>query len=325
MVHLEASGLFKQFRVEEIQAETVEYNKRKKVVHMVQQSGPKAFDLFYQALQKTDQTHLANLLKPYVMVLSPGSTPLELYPRKPATMVDTTQRVKFEAYTKLTRSQAGSDASNEVEKDEYGDTELHSAVLSRNLDKVKSVVNKLHQAKDFAAVNAKNWSAQTPLYLATLTNQVEVMKYLLEYGAQLQLETDAGNNCIHAAVKEGHEVALKILLEALWKRDCRNANVLNAVDNDGKTAMHMAQFGNRWRCMELLLRAGADINAGDRTAGLSPLHHAVKDAHAQSYIYLLMQSTVDPDKRAYNGSTPLHIAADRGNYVARMAADQCRC
>ncbi|XP_014667143.1 PREDICTED: uncharacterized protein LOC106808803 [Priapulus caudatus] len=79
---------------------------------------------------------------------------------KPATMVDTTQRVKFEADTKLTRSQAVGDARHKVEKDEYGNTELHSVILSRRLDEVKSVVNKLHQVKDFAAVNARNWSAQ---------------------------------------------------------------------------------------------------------------------------------------------------------------------
>ncbi|XP_014667919.1 PREDICTED: plasma membrane calcium-transporting ATPase 2-like [Priapulus caudatus] len=38
--------------------------------------------------------------------------------------------------------------------------ELHSPILSRHLDEEKSVVNMLHQAKDFAAVNARNSSAQ---------------------------------------------------------------------------------------------------------------------------------------------------------------------
>ncbi|XP_014678986.1 PREDICTED: caspase-2-like isoform X2 [Priapulus caudatus] len=77
MVELETSGMFLQFHVDMILAEKVEFNKRKKVVQLVQQSGPKAFDLFHRALQNTNQTHLANLLKPDVTVPFLRSTPPE--------------------------------------------------------------------------------------------------------------------------------------------------------------------------------------------------------------------------------------------------------
>ncbi|XP_014664473.1 PREDICTED: cell death protein 3-like isoform X3 [Priapulus caudatus] len=100
MVELEASGMFLQYHVDIIQAEKVEFNKRRKVVQLVQQSGPKAFDLFHRALQNTCQTHLANLLKPDVTVpflrsrppaakrAAPSSTAKYLPSDTPANLID---------------------------------------------------------------------------------------------------------------------------------------------------------------------------------------------------------------------------------------------
>ncbi len=81
---------------------------------------------------------------------------------------------------------------------------------------------------------------------------------------------------------------------------------------DGFTALHLAIFGGDAATAELLVEAGADIEAPSRseTARLvRPLHTAVF-ARQPALAVLLLDRGADPNARESGGFTPLHTATE---------------
>jgi len=56
------------------------------------------------------------------------------------------------------------------------------------------------------------WLLQTPLHLAVVTGQVEIVQSLLEFGASPNCPDRKGLNCLHLAVSYGHVDCLRLLL-----------------------------------------------------------------------------------------------------------------
>ncbi|XP_059294044.1 signal recognition particle 43 kDa protein, chloroplastic isoform X2 [Lycium ferocissimum] len=101
--------------------------------------------------------------------------------------------------------------------------------------------------------------------------------------------------------KKPDESALKKLLEADDGRD------VNAVDEDGRTALLFVSGLGSEPCVKLLVEAGADVNYRDRNGGLTALHMAagyVKPGVAK----LLIELGADPEVEDYRGQTPLSLA-----------------
>jgi hypothetical protein len=90
----------------------------------------------------------------------------------------------------------------------------------------------------------------------------------------------------------------------------RGANV-NAVDDNGRTLLHVAvEYAHR-DIVALLIRSGANVDAVDNY-GWTPLHVAVEYAH-RDIVALLLRSGANVDAVDNNGWTPLHWAAHDGH------------
>lgn len=99
-------------------------------------------------------------------------------------------------------------------------------------------------------------------------------------------------------------------LELALKED---PEAIKAFSADGFTALHFAAFFGRRLPANLLVLAGADVNAEARNnSRVRPLHSAVAGPDPMM-AEILIAMGADVNARQEGGFTPLHAAAHRGN------------
>ena len=86
----------------------------------------------------------------------------------------------------------------------------------------------------------------------------------------------------------------------------------NSAHGDGMTGLHWAAYHGDAKLVELLLGAGADLNANTRLGFHSPLHVASRAGHA-TVATVLLKAGANANARTSIGATPLHFAATAGN------------
>ena len=194
-------------------------------------------------------------------------------------------------------------------------TPLH--FISRHGDAVAARVLLEHGA----VVDARDNQDSTPLHVASQNGNAEVAHMLLEYGANM-----------HARNKK--DQTPKYLLLAMWRNRLtaydidtirflleRGEDVVDAVDEDYSTLLHVASYRGIGRLVRLLLEHGANINVRNGQHQ-TPLHQAlvgIKDAYESDYLYLihlLLAHGADVDALDNDHSTPLHLASQNGSIGA---------
>jgi ankyrin repeat protein len=243
-------------------------------------------------------------------------------------------------------------------RDEHGDSPLHIAItLNRSVDVVRTLL------ESGADVSIHNMSGKTPLYLAVEENRIAYIPLLIKYKSDIfaadndgitpfelalkdelpALETmiteesvlqsdSGGNTALHIAVKS--EARGKIIAFIFDKKA-----PVNARNNEGDTALHLAVRLNFRENGEMLLSQGADIFAFNARSespiyltfyspggirewmlnattleardglGNSILHYAAAAQwRLDSYIPYLTQKGADPNAANATGETPLFVA-----------------
>lgn len=130
----------------------------------------------------------------------------------------------------------------------------------------------LNRGADVAAQDFAGW---TPLYIAVWKEDNAVVRLLLKYAVQNEMDID------------GQE------------------------DNFGHTALHQAAEGDSKTIVKLLLEAGADTEVTDTVTGATPLHIAAQDFPAS--VGLFIRHGADVNAATNSGATPLDKAVHRGN------------
>ncbi|KAL7809400.1 ankyrin repeat-containing domain protein [Trichoderma aethiopicum] len=203
------------------------------------------------------------------------------------------------------------------EADQIGRTPLHYA--ARRSD--PAIAKLLLMAR--ADVNVSDAEGRTPLYLAAEASQVEVVRMLLAANAKF-MANHQGRTPLHVAALEGSVPIIRALL--LGYDSEREAEFVSMVDNDGKTAIHLAaERGHSDVIEELLehsrLRHAAVIDKQDqedRTA----LFLASANGHLDVVRQLIRAGSIiyrtDKDRHM-----AIHLAARGGHLdVVRLLLDQ---
>ena len=139
----------------------------------------------------------------------------------------------------------------------------------------------------------------TALHLAAFYGRSEVMKLLLEAGADKDAAQRNGMTALHAAAFHGDTDVVKLLLKAGADKDAVNAF--------GMTALKLAAGKAHSEVVKLLLQACADKDAVN-DFGMTALHSAARKGHSE-VVKLLLEAGADKDAAQRNGMTALHVAA----------------
>ncbi len=230
-----------------------------------------------------------------------GNTPLHLAARN--------------ANIRVVRLLADQGADLEAQDNEWGNTPLHVAVntgfdgVSVNqpyMDLIKYLVEE--KKVNLAAVNRDNY---TPLHLAVDKtavdeNNIELVKYLVEQGSNLEATDMGGYTPLHLATLNASLELMKYLVE-------QGGSDLEAVDIDGCTPLHIAVDRtvvdeDNIELVKYLVEQGSNLAATD-LVGYTPLHLAALSGDLELVDYLVEQGA-DLTAKNGEGSTVLDILAE---------------
>jgi ankyrin repeat protein len=224
-------------------------------------------------------------------------------------------------YTDVVRSliDRGADMNAECDGwDEDGD-ELQLTPLLVALENGRLEIARLLLGGD-ADVELRGSPGQTALYMASSRGYTDVVRSLIDRGADVNAECDDWDD-------DGDQVRFTALLVASQNDRLDVARLLleqgadsNYKDNFGMSALHLALEHPYSDLTRLLLDHGASPNAVDIWDG-TPLH----DASCRGQIavtMLLLGYGANVDARDEDGWTPLHFAAQGGHLkVVRLLLD----
>ncbi|XP_062599793.1 NF-kappa-B inhibitor alpha-like [Saccostrea cucullata] len=191
-------------------------------------------------------------------------------------------------------------------RDADGDTLLHLAIISGHVMLAKVFIEVAPWTECLDIYNDK--LRQTPLHLAVLMKQVEIVKLLLDNGANPEMFDHNGDTALHIACRSGNVTMVKEILKHRESRAIQNLDVRNY---EGYTCLHVAVLGGFTKIVDILLKSRADVNVGDGKSGATALHLATKGNKIDIVSSLLEQPKISIDKKMYNGVTPLMVAVER--------------
>uniref|UniRef100_UPI00404A27B4 ankyrin repeat domain-containing protein n=2 Tax=Flavobacterium sp. TaxID=239 RepID=UPI00404A27B4 len=119
--------------------------------------------------------------------------------------------------------------------------------------------------EDKSIVNQTNAEGYSMLILACYSNNIEVTRFLIKNGADVNGDSKMGTPLMAAVVKNNRE-CINLLLE-------KNVDVSKG-DTNGSTALHYAVMFKHYEIIPILIKKSADINQKDYR-GLSPVDYAI--------------------------------------------------
>jgi len=164
--------------------------------------------------------------------------------------------------------------------------ELVQAIRDGNLEKVKRIID-----NGEIGVNSRysgpidgdiSFDGDTLLHVATYFGRLDIMEYLIDKGAELNLKCNFGNTPLVNAMMGNQIEAFKFLIAR------SNDNIINAKNKLGETLLHMAAQKNQHEFIEELLRTEVvDPNIPDEE-GRTPVMVAIIDIWKMESLRLLL-------------------------------------
>lgn len=213
---------------------------------------------------------------------------------------------------------------NEIKPSMYESTALHVVVANGHLQAVAFLISQN------AAVDARGYRGNTPLHTAAAKGSSAVVKLLLENGADANSRNEVRQTPIALAAARGDLEILQVLVNAradigdLLHQVLMNGNTNAArilieggadvhLQTNGKQPLHVAVAMGLTEVVELLLKAGAPVNAME-VHGSRPLHLAAAEGHL-AIVDLLIAAKASVNEYDRFEQTALHMALYKNHPV----------
>merc|ERR1719283_269360 len=207
--------------------------------------------------------------------------------------------------------------------DSKGFTPLYSACCGYHVDAVNYLVNtvkvdlqkaaplftaakRLYDRKRFDVIRLLLGLkvGVTPLAIARTKEEIQIVQLMLQHNPDVNVQFDNRKTSIIVVPKERY-IEIVIVTQ---KEFIRHRADIHAVDEKGRTALHLATISRNSNFVEVLLKgASLDlINRRDHTTGSTMLMEAVRNGDF-SILQLLLNHQADPTLTDNNGETPMIV------------------
>ena len=183
---------------------------------------------------------------------------------------------------------------NPFEPERFISTALSRAAFQGHLELVNYLIDK------GADVNMITNVDMPPLFAACIMGHEKCVESLIVKGHASYIQTEEDSSPLILAVQNGNIEVVQYLLSLEPKLD------INKKDNEGKSALHYASLQNIFSLVELLVDHGADVNARD-SYGSTPIYFATYFKLTRIASYLIDHGAdVNAENNSYE--RPLDLA-----------------
>ena len=190
--------------------------------------------------------------------------------------------------------------------DNSGMSLLHCAVLKKQ----DGIITYLLKVRACTPRTQIEKSGATPLYDAARMGTYDMVKSLVNYGADPTVATKAGLTPLHQAAARGNLDMVKDLVQA-------GADV-NAIAENGRTPIFYAAERGKASTVSYLLDKKAEINLADEK-GVTPLILAARSGNAALVKFLVVNKKANFAATAKDGTTALIAGAKTPEIVKFLA------
>ncbi|XP_065878182.1 uncharacterized protein [Euphorbia lathyris] len=177
-------------------------------------------------------------------------------------------------------------------RDKEGSTILHAAAAKGQVEIVRDLI------ASFDIIKSTDHQGNTALHIAAYRGQSSVVEALIETSPSLVSSTNnAGETFLHMAVSGLQTPAFKrldrhieLMKRLISRKNFNIQEIINAKNNDGRTALHAAIIGNVHSDLVQLLMSAPSINVNARDAdGMTPLDLLKQGPYSPSSDILIRQ------------------------------------
>ena len=141
-----------------------------------------------------------------------------------------------------------------ISSDKNGKREMVKVILEKNSENME-------KDPSSSIIDVQSDSGYTALHFAVLEKDMELVRLLVQRGANIDVQNSSGDTALHIAVKRENTEFVRLLV------DEANIDVQN---NEGRTALHYAVMKEETELVRLLVEHGANTKLQD-SDGITPL------------------------------------------------------
>eukprot|EP01038_Epipyxis_sp_PR26KG_P007066 gene7066-9645_t len=181
-----------------------------------------------------------------------------------------------------------------------GYTPLFTATIRNDIVIAKLLIN------GGASVNKTSTVRKfSPLYAAIDKSKPDIVKYLISANADVNIATDSGATALYNASQKGDIDMMRLLLKV-------SSIEIDKPDKNDFSPLYAATVACKEEAVRLLISSNANLNKMNSRMNYTPLF-AASDKGYVNIVKQLIYEHANPNLANSNGYTPLHIAARNGN------------
>uniref|UniRef100_A0A3Q3J6Y3 Death domain-containing protein n=1 Tax=Monopterus albus TaxID=43700 RepID=A0A3Q3J6Y3_MONAL len=197
-------------------------------------------------------------------------------------------------------------------KNVHDRTALHYAVAGKNSGAVQFLLQRR------VKVDQKDKYGVAPVHLAAWFGNVEIMKLLVQAGAESKVENEEGLNIMHCAAINNHPEIIEHIINDLQMPE------LDKEDTSGNRPFALAAEHGHVEMLQMLMDPYQMATMVPNKVGDTPLHLAARKGHLGA-VQLLLQSFDTRDEVNMDGETALYQAAENGQEACVLALLEAGC